>query len=172
MATLRKAHVYSKPTTRSYTRKSKYRRKGFIKAVPASKLARFHMGDKLKEFPKEVRLISKNEGYIRSNALESARVFLNRHLQKKFGSKGYHMVVNIFPHQILRENKMLTGAGADRMQSGMQRAFGKAMGTAAKVNKGTIIFRVGVPQDGVDFASKTLKRANTKFPGKLDVIVA
>ena len=50
MATLRKGKCYSKPNTRPYTRKSKYKKKGFIKAVPDSKLARFHMGDKLKNF--------------------------------------------------------------------------------------------------------------------------
>ena len=171
MATLRKGHCYSKPTTRSYTRKSKYKKKGFIKAIPASKLNRYHLGDKLKKFPKEVRLVAKEQFNVRSNALESCRMFLNRHLQKKFGAKGYHMVINVFPHQILRENKMLTGAGADRMQSGMQRSFGKAMGTAARLKKGTIIFRVGVPVDGVDFASTTLKRANTRIPGKVEIKV-
>lgn len=171
MAKERKARCYSKPTTRAYTRKSKYKKKGFIKAIPGAKLSRFHMGDKLKKFPKEVRLVSREAGYVRNNALESCRMFLNRHFQRKFGAKGYHMVINIFPHQILRENKMLTGAGADRMQSGMQKSFGKAMGSAAKLKKGTVIFRVGVEEDGVEFASETLKRANSRIPAKVDVKV-
>jgi hypothetical protein len=39
MATLRKANAYRK-VTRAYTRKSKYKKKGFIKAAPNHKIVR------------------------------------------------------------------------------------------------------------------------------------
>ena len=39
---------------------------------------------------------------------------------------------------------MLTGAGADRMQTGMARSFGKTIGRAAFVKPGQILFIIGV----------------------------
>ncbi|MFC7029415.1 hypothetical protein ACFQH8_22010 [Halomicroarcula sp. GCM10025710] len=41
------------------------------------------------------------------------------------------MTLRKFPHQVLRENKQATGAGADRVSDGMRQAFGKIVGTAA-----------------------------------------
>ena len=43
---------------------------------------------------------------------------------------------------MLRINKMLSCAGADRLQTGMRGAFGKAHGTAARVKIGQILVSV------------------------------
>ncbi|MCD4759827.1 50S ribosomal protein L16 [archaeon] len=169
MASLRKANAY-RNVTRAYTRKSKYKKKGFIKAVPTHKIVRFHMGDNKKEFSDSVKLVSKEKFQIRHNALESCRVLINRQLMKKFGSKGYHFYINIYPHHVLRDNRMLTGAGADRMQTGMQQAFGKVTGTAAQVKKGTTIFTVNVPEDGVEFVRGILSKAKPRIAGKIGVV--
>jgi large subunit ribosomal protein L10e len=168
MASLRKGSAYKK-TTRAYTRKSKYKKKGFIKVVPASKVIKFNMGDLKKEFPKKVKLISKERFQIRHNALESCRTLVNRQLQKRLGNKGYKFTINQFPHHVLRENKMLTGAGADRMQSGMKHSFGKAMGTAAQLKPGTIILTVHVNETDADFAKKALEKTKPRIPGKVKV---
>ncbi len=171
MAQLRKANAYKK-STRAYTRKSKYKKKGFIKVVPASKVIKFNMGDLKKEFPKTIKLISKETFQIRHNAIESCRTLINRQLSKRFGSKGYRFIINQFPHHVLRENKMLTGAGADRMQSGMKHSFGKAMGTAAQLKPGKTIFTVKVNEPDVDFAKKALAKARSRIPGKVTIEIS
>jgi len=167
MATLRKGKCY-RAVKRAYTRKSKYKKKGFVKSTAASKVVKFHMGNTTKDFKETIKLISNGKYQVRHNALESCRVVMNRQLVKKFGPKGYHMFINVFPHHILRENKMLTGAGADRMQSGMKHAFGKAMGSAAQLKKGTTLFTVYVDSE-LDFVSEVMKKLKTRLPGPVSV---
>ena len=72
MAALRKGHCYKHNTTRPYTRKSKYRKKGFIKSIPASKLARFNMGDTKKEWPTTIKTVPKN------NKISYKRIFQHK----------------------------------------------------------------------------------------------
>ncbi|MEM4625793.1 MAG: 50S ribosomal protein L16, partial [Candidatus Pacearchaeota archaeon] len=76
---------------------------------------------------------------IRDNALEAVRQYLSRNLEKQISGQ-YYFEVKVHPHHILRENKMLTGAGADRMQTGMSASFGKTIGRAALVNPGQEIY--------------------------------
>ena len=130
MASLRKAKCY-RNVKRAYTRKSKYKKKGYIKAIPSLKIVKFDIGNLKKKFSNEVSLYSKEKIQVRENALESARLIVNRKLNKVLGASNFHLKLRLFPHHALRENKMLTGAGADRMQTGMQRAFGKVIGSAA-----------------------------------------
>jgi len=170
MATLRKGSAYKK-LTRAYTRKSKYKKKGFIKVIPQSKIVKFNMGDLKKDFKKEVKLVSKGEFQIRHNALESCRTLVNRQLTKKFGNKGFKFTVNKYPHHVLRENKMLTGAGADRMQSGMAHSFGKATGTAARLKLGETIMTVYVDEQDVSYAKKALEKTKSRLPGKVTIQV-
>ena len=168
MASLRKANAY-RNVTRAYTRKSKYKKKGFIKAVPAHKIGKFHMGETNKEFPSAVKLISKEKFQIRHNALESVRMLVNRQLIKKFGNKGYHFCINIYPHHVLRNNKMLSGAGADRMQTGMKQSFGKVEGMAAQVKDKTVIFTAEVSEEGADFAREMLMKTKSRIPGRTTI---
>ena len=168
MATLRKGKCY-REVKRAYTRKSKYKKKGFIKAPPTIKIVKYHMGNPKKEFSKTIKLISTDKYQIRHNSIESCRVVVNRNLSRKFGIENYHFHINIYPHHILRENKMITGAGADRMQSGMKHAFGKPMGSAAQVKKGTTLFTVMVDEN-VDFVEKILDSIRSRLPGSVKVI--
>ena len=170
MATLRKANAYRK-VVRAYTRKSKYKKKGFIKGNISSKIVRFHMGDSKKEFPKSVKLVATEQFQIRHNALESCRILVNRQLQKKFGNKGYHFFINVYPHHVLRNNKMLSGAGADRMQTGMKQSFGKVEGVAAQVKKGTTIFTAQVDDDGVEYAKDMLMKTKPRIAGRTAIEV-
>ncbi|MBT6690585.1 50S ribosomal protein L16 [archaeon] len=144
---LRKGSAYSKRYARPYTRVSKKRAKTYIKTVPNAKIVKYKMGDQRAfdagEFPVVLHMISKEKCQIRDNSIEAIRQYLNRFLQVKVG-KEFYLEVKIVPHHILRENKMLTGAGADRMQTGMSRAFGKTMGRAALVKPNQVLYIVGV----------------------------
>lgn len=170
MAGLRKGHSYSRIVKRAYTRKSKFKKKGYVKAVPLSKIVKYDMGDLKKDFPKKIHLVSKQAVQLRHNALESARVIINRKIHKELG-QNYRLKLRVYPHHVLRENKMLTGAGADRMQSGMQKAFGKPMGVAAQIRKGQKIFTAYVEEEGVEKARKALKSGMPRLPQKYTIVL-
>jgi large subunit ribosomal protein L10e len=72
---------------------------------------------------------------------------------------------------VIRINKMLSCAGADRLQSGMRGAFGKPSGKAARVLPGQIIFSVRSTQNKIRETVKALNRARYKFPGKQKIFV-
>jgi len=166
MATkLRKFKCYRK-VVRAYTRKSKYKNKAYVKAVPNSRIVRYHMGDVGKKFEYEINLISKDRMQVRDNALESARQVSNRRLENALGRQGYHFQIMVYPHHALRENKMLVGAGADRMQTGMQKSFGKVIGIAARLKKGQPLFKVHVDKEGLDAAKNAMRGAIHRLPMK------
>lgn len=169
MAELRKGKCY-RELERPYTRKSRFKTKSFVKVIPPSKIVKFDMGDTKKGFPCKVNLISKDSVQIRNNALESARQVINRRLAKHLGPLGFSMKVTAYPHHILRENKMITGAGADRMQTGMAHSFGKAIGTAAQVKKGKTIMSVFVNEKDKKIALDCLKLAAPRLPCKCIVV--
>src|SRR6266516_455948 len=129
------------------------------------------MGDLSTHFARRVHLVSRENVQIRHNALESARVSANKVLFDKYGETGYRLQLCVYPHIILRENKMIATAGADRLQEGMRRAFGKPTGRAARVHDGQSILIVYVPEDGVDTARKALDTASTKFPMRSRITV-
>ena len=119
------------------------------------------------EYPIQIHVISKENCQIRDNSIEAVRQFLNRFLQTKVG-KEFYLGVQIFPHHILRENKMLTGAGADRMQTGMSRAFGKTMGRAALVKPNQVLFIIGIKDNKAEIEARKLIRAiKARLPCKV-----
>ncbi|MEM2089766.1 MAG: 50S ribosomal protein L16 [Candidatus Pacearchaeota archaeon] len=169
---LRKGHCYSKPE-RPYTRKSKVKSKSYIKTVPQSKISKFVMGNFQDYYTKKlnclVNLISKQEIQIRDNAIEALRQLILRELNEQV--KNFCFLLTCYPHHVLRENKMLTGAGADRMQSGMKHSFGKPINLAAQLKKGSKVFSVACMEDKVNDVRKILRKATTKLPGKYSIIV-
>ncbi len=170
---LRKACAYSKKHARPYTRKSKSKKNSYIKTIPDSQIVKFRMGDlkgyENKKYPIILNIVSKEKIQIRDNAIEAVRQFMNRFLQEKLG-KEFYFEVKIYPHHILRENKMLTGAGADRMQTGMALSFGKAIGRAAFVKQGQTVFVVGIqtPKQEIE-ARKLIKSVKARLPCKVGV---
>lgn len=169
MVALRPFSCYRK-VKRAYTRKSRYKVLGYVKAVPTCKLVKFDFGDTKKQFEHKVFLVSDEKIQVRHNALESARISVVRRLTAKLG-KDYRFQVRPYPHQVLRENKMITGAGADRMSTGMQRSFGRATGLAAQLKIGSPIFCVYVDKAGIPAARFALKSANPKLPLKSSIRV-
>jgi large subunit ribosomal protein L10e len=140
-----------------------YTRKEYIRGSPPSKINKFTMGNTKAAFPFQVRLIAQEEAQIRHNALEAARVASNRVLMDKLGN-AYFLRVMPFPHVILRENKMIFGAHADRLQDGMRKAFGKPIGSAARIKVGQPIIEVGVNENALEVAKEALKRGQNKLP--------
>jgi len=140
-----------------------YTRKKFVKGFPPPKITKFTMGDTKAEFEYEARLIALEKAQIRHNALEAARVATNRLLMEKL-SDNYCLHVLPYPHIILRENKMIFGAHADRLQDGMRRSFGKPIGTAARIEPKQTIITVNVNADGVEVAKEALRRGSAKLP--------
>ena len=114
-------------------------------------------------------LVTKEKIQIRHNALESARMIINRRLHRVFGNN-YKFKLRVYPHHILRENKMLTGAGADRMQSGMQKSFGKPVGLAAQVKINQPLFTVYVDEKDLNAAREIMKKGFSRLPCKCKVI--
>jgi len=166
---LRKGIAYIR-VKRPYTRKSKFNKLSYVKAIPTSKVVRYNMGDLKKDFPKQVDLVSRERVQIRHNALESARILVNRVLSKVLGNN-YRLRLRLYPHHILRENKMLTGAGADRMQQGMAQAFGKPIGLAAQVKENQPIFSAYVDSEYVDVAKVALKMAAPRLPCRCGIVI-
>ena len=46
----------------------------------------------------------------------------------------------------------------------MKKAYGKAVGTAARINRGDILFVAEIEERHINSAQKALKRAADKFP--------
>jgi large subunit ribosomal protein L10e len=108
---------------------------------------------------------------VRHIALEAARITANRLLTKKAGANNFYFNIRIYPHQVLRENKLATGAGADRVSSGMRAAFGKAVGTAARVHPGQPIITLRVPVSAVAAAKEALWSASLKLPTPCYIVI-
>lgn len=73
----------------------------------------------------------------------------NKYLTKFAGKEAYHIRIRIHPYNVMRINKMLTCAGADRLQTGMRGAFGKPNGLMARVAIGQIMMSVRVKEQHV-----------------------
>lgn len=174
MAGLRKAAAYSKKKVVPFTRVSKRRQKSYIKTVPPQKIVKFTMGKESLynqgKLPYQLTVVSTEKVQLRHNALEACRQYINKKIDKELVGQ-YLFKVIPFPHHIQRENKMLTGAGADRMQTGMRAAFGKAIGKAAILKPGSKIFFVAVPNErAVAFTRNVLKQIKAKLPGKTRIL--
>jgi large subunit ribosomal protein L10e len=147
-----------------------YTRKEYIRGSPASKIIKFTMGNPSGSYKYQVQLIGEKAVQIRHNALESARVACNRVLSEKLGTN-YHLKILPYPHIVLRENKMIFGAHADRLQDGMRNAFGKAISVAARVKPGQKLIIADVNEEGLQFATTALKRGGAKLPTPCRVVV-
>ncbi len=163
MARLRKFASYRR-LERPYTRTSKYKSKSYIRLTPNIKVVGFELGNPKKQFPYTLNLISKDDLQIRDNALESAKQTSNKLLESTIGVSSYFLKLKPYPHHVLRENPLASGAGADRFSTGMQKSFGKPLGNAARINKGSVIFELSVDKNNVNLAKQALTRASKKLP--------
>ena len=150
--------------------KSRYNR-----GVPDPKIRSYDIGNKSAKYdalPICVNLVSKEMEQISSEALEAARVAANKVLITKCKKDAYHLRMRVHPWHVLRINKMLSCAGADRLQTGMRGAFGKPDGKVARVKIDDILISVRCNEDIVPVAKDALRRASMKFPGRQVVMVS
>ena len=141
-----------------------YTRKKYIKGKPQIKIAKFE-GGKQGDYDYIVQLLMNEKIQITHMAIESARLAANKELEKAAGETGFYSKLRIYPHVLLRENKMIAAAGADRLQEGMRRAFGKAVSLAARVKAGQCIMELHVKKEHLELAKKSLKGSCVKLPG-------
>lgn len=146
-------------------------RKSYVVGVPFPKVNTFEMGTKGKDFNTELHLQVENSVQIRENALESARIVANKHLEKNLGKEGFFMKLLLYPHQILREHSLATGAGADRFSMGMRKAFDCPKGRAVVAHAGVSLFVVRLDKGNVEVAKKALHRASTKLPTPCKIVI-
>ncbi|MCQ2070666.1 MAG: 50S ribosomal protein L16 [archaeon] len=153
------ASMYRRITGMAYTRRE------YMGGVPAVRISQFDMGDTKRdvEFPVILTLRVKNRVQVRHTAIEAGRIAANRVLSK-LGSGTYHFKVRAYPHVVLRENKLATGAGADRVSSGMRRAFGKTVGTAARLECKQAMYTVYAVPEVATQVKDALWRASMKIP--------
>lgn len=161
------ARMYTKLDGPAYTKRY------YMGGVPTSRIQQFVSGDVNGNYDIELRLIAEESCQIRHTALEAARVSSNRQLIKDFGEKGFFMRISPYPHHVIREHKMATGAGADRISSGMSMSFGRPVGTAARVRRGSVIITVRVPKAGEEKAKEALRKASHKIPtpSRVDLVL-
>lgn len=137
-------------------------------------------------FPRTIHLVSDEYEQLSSEALEAGRICANKYMVKFCGKDQFHMRIRVHPFHVLRINKMLSCAGADRqvllwllftsydhhlyrLQTGMRGAFGKPQGTVARVNIGQIIMSVRTKDNHKASAIEAFRRAKFKFPGRQKV---
>ena len=158
MAKQKRGALYKQIKSHSNTRRE------YMGGVPGSRITQFDLGDKTGNFNVVVSLVAEERCQIIHNALEATRVSANRVMLKGCGASGYHLKVRVYPHEVLRENKQASGAGADRVSQGMRQSFGKAIGTAARVEVGQAIMTVRVTPERFSIVKEAFRKANTKLP--------
>lgn len=144
------------------TRGMPYVRREYIAGKPQIKIARFASGQASNDYDYKLELIVTEKLQIRHNALEAARLAANKRMAT-VGEMSFFSMLRVYPHVILRENKMIATAGADRLQEGMRRAFGKATGLAARVRPGQVIFEAYVTAANLSLAKEGFKVASSKL---------
>merc|ERR1711915_456115 len=107
-----------------------------------------------------------------SEALEAARICCNKYLVKNCGKDQFHIRMRVHPFHVLRINKMLSCAGADRLQTGMRGAFGKSYGTAARVRIGQVLISLRTKEEKTQIAVEAMRRAKFKFAGRQKIHVS
>ncbi len=148
-----------------------YTRKDYIRKIPGSRIVQYDMGNLSAEFPLTVSLAVKEPAELSHNALEAARIASNRYMQRKSGRMGYHLKIRVYPHHIVRENPMATGAGADRVQDGMRKAFGKPVSSVALVKANQRILTIKTNKRNFNDAKEALRRAAMKFPVPCRIVI-
>lgn len=104
--------------------------------------------------------------------MEAARIAANKYMVKNAGKDAFHLRVRVHPFHVLRINKMLSCAGADRLQTGMRGAFGKPFGLCARVAIGQVLMSIRCRDTHSASAEEALRRAKFKFPGRQKVVVS
>ena len=138
----------------AWARYSKKRpRKSYVKAMPHLSLLVYEMGNRKQHF---------------DYSLEAARQAANKYLEKVILGL-FFFKVRVFPHNVIRENKMIAGAGADRLQKGMRKAYGRATDRAARINAEQPVFTIHIAKENASFIEEAYRRAKRKMSGSFRI---
>lgn len=155
--TRKPARMYRKVEGQVYTRQE------YMGGIPTCRITQFDTGNLRTEFPWSLTLGTEEAAQVRDIALEAARISAVRVLERTAPNE-FHLKVRRFPHQVLREHKMATGAGADRISDGMRRAFGKPVGHAVRAAIGAELLTVYTTEAHLADAKEALRKASHKLP--------
>ena len=158
-----------------YCKNKPYPKSRFCRGVPDPKIKIFDLGRKkapVDEFPLTIHLLSDEYQQISSEALEAARICANKYIVKNSGKESFHMRVRVHPFHVLRINKMLSCAGADRLQTGMRGTYGKPYGVAARVNIGQVLLSIRTKDSNKAVVIEALRRCKYKFPGRQKIVIS
>ena len=158
-----------------YQKNKPYPKSRFNRGVPDPKIRMYDGGKKKGDwtmFPACIHMVSYEKEQITSEALEAARIAANKYMQNNTGKEGFHIRIRVHPWHVVRINKMLSCAGADRLQTGMRHAYGKALCKSARVGIGSILISIRTKPENVPHAQEALRRAKFKFAGRQTVFVS
>jgi large subunit ribosomal protein L10e len=153
------------PNSQAWARYSlKKPRKNYIRALPHTSLLIFNMGVDNPGYDLKMTMNPQRDIQLRSNALEAARQVANKYLETTI-PQGYFFKVLVYPHNVIREHKMATGAGADRISQGMSLAFGRPISIAARIREDQPIFMIKTSAKNRQVVNEAFRRASSKLSG-------
>jgi len=158
-----------------YIKNKPYIKSRFCRGVPDPKIRIYDVGKKradVDEYPLAVHLVCDEKENLSSEALEAARIVVNKYMTTKAGKDSFHLRIRVHPFHVLRINKMLSCAGADRLQTGMRGAFGKPYGKVARVQIGQVVLSVRSKDANQAHVIEAIRRATFKFPGRMKIFVS
>ena len=158
-----------------YLSKKAYHKSRFCKSVPDLKIKIWDSGRRKAEvldFPACINLVSHARENISEQALDAARIAAHHYMVKTAGRDNFHLRVNVYPFHVLRINKMLSCAGADRLQTGMRQSFGKPEGRVARIFFDQVVMSIRTKKGNEAAAVEALRRSKHKFPGRYEIQVS
>ena len=177
MPRARKALAYSKRKPVTNTRRSRKQQLSYIKAVPPQKIVKFNMAD-YKGFERgkykiKITLSTEENIQIRDLALEAVRQSIHKDMTNLLTQKNYFLRCNVYPHNILRNNRIFSGGSkGERVQTGMRKSFGSPEGRAAVLKKGKPVFTAYFNgKDNIPKIRAFFKKVTPKLPCKARVVV-
>merc|ERR1712021_287704 len=97
---------------------------------------------------------------------------MGKYMSVNVGKEHFHMRTRVHPWHVVRINKMLSCAGADRLQQGMRGAFGKPYIKTARVSIDQVLMSIRTKPQYVKFAQEAMNRSRFKFAGRQKVFVS
>lgn len=161
-----------RPIERPWTRVSaKVPRKSYVVGVPQIKLHQFEAGTKNGDFDITLYLIAKEAVQMRETSMEAARVVAQKFLETKIGLLNYFLKVLVYPHQVIREKPIATGAGADRYSRGMAASFGKPVTSAVQTRENGRLIMLKINRKNLEIGKHALKKFGLKIstPVRIEV---
>merc|ERR1712004_198911 len=152
-----------------------YPKSRFCRGVPDPKIRIFDCGRKkipCDDFPAAAHMVCDENQQVTSECLEAARIATNKYMITNAGRDFFHIRVRPHPFHVLRINKTLSCAGADRLSTGMRGAFGKPYGTAARVKIGQVLMSIRTKEEKIEIAVQALRNAKFKFAGRQKVHIS